>query len=304
MPDCSWCNEGNCPATEANVAKKKMWFFAKSKAELNREITKINEKCARICGECEREVQEKLDRSGTVKSTSWLGRDKTFHRELSDTEKTSLKGLRDRYSSLGYRSSTNGTDEFNELQWDDTPRGKVRYTNWFLMNQFEGNQKAQRNFEEFPQFIENPEALVSISKNTSELMDAILMTEAYLRGDNFVTFLACVMSAREGGSRFPRILHMTNFKEVSENEPDTLGEPIEGEDRLNALIQTGVLRKENNNPYDYTYTVDEKAFETQPWFPKLWEKVITANDPDYPPSLTGWIPPGKCNSLPIYNISR
>ena len=301
MSDCSWCNENNCPATEKNVSGKNRWFFAKSKEQL---VKEIGQKCKKVCLECARKINEKLFKD-KEKGKSFFGR-KFENRDFSDVEKRGLKDTMDKYLNLSGRVVEVPGEDFNfweDISKSETPYDKIRYVNNMLSSQLDAIKESQINFEEYPQFINLPEALVSISKDAAKIMDAILMTESYLRGDNFITFLVCVMSAREGGSRFPRINHISSSPsfgfpgDEDENRLNSSVKPIEGEDRLNAaLINEIVYHKA-----DDIYVVNEKMFETQPWFPEMWEKVITKYDPNSPPSLEGIIIPNNCNSLPIYD---
>ena len=280
MPDCSWCNEHNCPATEENVSGKNRWFFAKSKAQL---IEEINTKCARICGECAKEVQMKLDRSGTVKGRSLLGKPTSYHRELNQGEKDGLMKLREKYSNLAYLSDEyQPIDETTAFIGDpvyrpetkQTPREIIIQERERLIGQEERLKEAQEDPDNEMNFIwDEPEILANaVSPTHQEILLAIPMIDSYLRGINFITHMVCAISGQENR------MYIDNS--------------ITGEDRLEAARAAGYIVPVKGEPH--IYEMSEKVLWNFGRFQDVWNKYITRYDPSSPANFIGEIHAEEC----------
>lgn len=270
MPDCSWCNEHNCPATEANVSGKNRWFFGKSKGKL---IEEINTKCARICGECAREVQQKIDRSGSVKSKSWLGTPTSFHRELSQPELNGLTNLKVKYDYLSEVSDVRKSQ-------DKKPYEKIIETKELLKNQLKTLHDAQWDKDdelEIQSDPNDPRVYIKVSETYQQIRSVLPMLDSYLRGDNFITFIVCAATKEEGRYR------------IDKN--------IEGIDRVKAALEAGIITPVEPDQLENVYKLNDDILDKLSWYAELWKKYITSQDPDSPPNPAGPISPGSCETL-------
>ncbi len=309
MPDCSWCNENNCPMTSG---KQKSWFaFAKSKEKLKREVDKRNEKCVKVCFACADDTQKKIENSGKPKGRfgekNWrklskneinkFVSNKSYYERLAIASEAELKErVETNRKKLEYPEDPLLMEEENYYQyplgggqdkWDNSyntnidpvppheAAQKVIAEGNRIAGQVERMREMQANPDDFPGLMDDPnKPEVYTQVVTGTFMDGLTvmkMINSYLEGDNFIEFLVCKASAFEARTPIDHRLH--------------------GQKRLDDALRAGYIRNLGNDVYE----VDQGVIAHFKDYQDMWEKHITVHDINSPPNFIGRIDPSKCN---------
>jgi len=268
--DCSWCNEKNCPVTENMVSKTNLFFFSKSRESLIEKVRKRNHECVKVCEKCALDTLNKIGRSGKARGPFGIRN----WRKLSESELYGLNQAEHRYSKLAAKSRG------EEGKWSDIFEKGVSPEAIELIE--EERYRLELRFQELgdlendPSFGEDPEEMVAVSRERSDIFEKLPMIDAYLSGMNYITYLICYLTAHESRYR------------IDKN--------ITGQDRINEAVRKGYL-EELDDEYVVTQSVIKhlKGGGGKDWDLR-WEEAITKFDPSSSADFIGKINPDLCYS--------